>query len=131
MLLSIVLGTVLQYLALKLGVVTGLSLGQLTRENYARPVTALLWALTEVGIVCSDIPQVLGSAFALKLLLRVPLYIGVFISLLTVVCLVFTDVWESRFLRFWGLSMRLKFSRNAKFYLYVCILKNKQYLVKT
>ena len=39
-----------------------------------------LWLVTEVAIVASDVPEVIGTAFALNLLCGLPLWIGVLIT---------------------------------------------------
>lgn len=66
----------IQYLAAKLGSVTGRSLPELCRERYPRPVTWGLWLQAELVIMATDLAEVLGGALALGLLFGVPLPIG-------------------------------------------------------
>merc|ERR1712070_495348 len=42
-----------------------------------------LWLITEVAIICSDIPEVIGSAFGFKLLFGWPLWVGVLVTSLS------------------------------------------------
>lgn len=77
---STVLGLILQILAARLGIVTGKHLAQVCRENYS-PITAkLLWVMTELAIVGSDIQEVIGSAIAFRILFNLPLWAGVLIT---------------------------------------------------
>jgi manganese transport protein len=70
----------LQYLALKLGIVTGRDLAQACRDHYARPVTLFLYILCEIAITATDLAEVIGAAIALNLLFGLPLLIGVLLT---------------------------------------------------
>ncbi|KAH7423009.1 hypothetical protein KP509_12G035200 [Ceratopteris richardii] len=70
----------IQSLAANLGVVTGKHLAEHCRIEYPRKVSFLLWIAAEVAIVASDIPEVLGTAFALNLLFNVPIWAGVLLT---------------------------------------------------
>src|SRR5436190_5879731 len=48
----------LQYLALKLGIVTGRDLAQACRDHYSRPVVFVLWILCEIAIAACDLAEV-------------------------------------------------------------------------
>jgi manganese transport protein len=70
----------LQWLAMRLGIVTGRDLAQMARDEY-RPATRIaLWLLAEIAIIATDIAEVLGSALAFNLLLGVPLWAGVLLT---------------------------------------------------
>ena len=60
--LSNVLAMLLQHLALKLGIVTGLDLAQACRARYSRGVNLSLWIFCEIAIVACDLAEVIGSA---------------------------------------------------------------------
>lgn len=84
-LLSVVLaaslmGLLLQWVASKVGVVTGRDLAQLCRERYSRRTTVFLWITCEIAIIACDVAEVVGSAVALQLLLGVSLTVGVLMS---------------------------------------------------
>ncbi|MEI6222940.1 MAG: Nramp family divalent metal transporter [bacterium] len=83
-LLSSFMAMVLQYLAAKLGVVSGRDLAQACRDNYPKPVAYFLWILAEIAIIACDLAEVLGSAIALNLLFKIPLILGVIITALDV-----------------------------------------------
>lgn len=78
--LSNVMAMLLQHLALKLGIVTGLDLAQACRERYPRGVSVLLWIFCEIAIVACDLAEVIGSAIALNLLFGLPLVVGVLVT---------------------------------------------------
>ena len=73
-----------QYLALKLGIVTGRDLAQACRDRFPRAVNVSLWLLCEVAIISCDLAEVIGSAIALNLLFGIPLVVGIVITALDV-----------------------------------------------
>jgi len=83
-LLSNLMAIVLQALAARLGVATGLDLAQACREHHSRPVAIGLWLLAEIAIIACDLAEVLGTAIALKLLFGLPLVWGVCVTALDV-----------------------------------------------
>jgi manganese transport protein len=74
------MGMLLQWLASKVGVVTGKDLAQLCRERYSRVTALSLWVGCEIAIIACDVAEVVGSAVALQLLLGVSLTVGVLMS---------------------------------------------------
>src|SRR5205085_9257867 len=94
LLLSVVLisnfmAIILQHLALKLGVVTGRDLAQACRDHYPRPVAYVLWVLCEIAIIACDLAEVVGSAIAINLLFGIPLVVGVLLTSLDVLAILF------------------------------------------
>lgn len=83
-LLSNLMAIILQSLAAKLGIVTGMDLAQACRARYGPRVRFALWALCELAIVACDLAEVLGTAIALELLFGIPLTIGVCVTALDV-----------------------------------------------
>ena len=83
-LLSNIMAMVLQALAAKLGIVTGLDLAQACRAHYSPPVRFVLWVLCELAIVACDLAEVIGTAIALQLLFGIPLVWGVCLTALDV-----------------------------------------------
>jgi manganese transport protein len=75
----------LQSLAARLGIVSGLDLAQACRENYSRPVRIALWILCEIAIAACDLAEVIGTAIALQLLFGIPIVAGVCLTALDVV----------------------------------------------
>ncbi|KAL3689613.1 hypothetical protein R1sor_015922 [Riccia sorocarpa] len=68
---------IIQSLAANLGVVSGKHLSEHCRSEYPRSINLGLWLLAEVAIVASDIPEVIGSAYALNMLFKLPVWVGV------------------------------------------------------
>src|SRR5471032_8405 len=79
-LLASLMGLLLQWVASKVGVVTGQDLAQLCRQRYSRRTTLFLWITSEIAIIACDVAEVVGSAVALQLLLGVSLTVGVLMS---------------------------------------------------
>ncbi|KAK6127872.1 hypothetical protein DH2020_038380 [Rehmannia glutinosa] len=69
---------IIQSLAANLGVVTGKHLAEHCRLEYPKVPNFILWILAEIAIVACDIPE--GTAFALNMLFRIPLWCGVLIT---------------------------------------------------
>jgi manganese transport protein len=77
---SNLMAVLLQSLALKLGIATDRDLAQTCRDQYSQPASWTLWGLAEIAIIACDLAEVIGSAIALKLLLGIPLLVGVIIT---------------------------------------------------
>ena len=76
-LLSNIMAMLLQALAARLGIVTGLDLAQACRAQYSKPVRMALWLLCELAIIACYLAEVIGTAIALQLLFGIPLVVGV------------------------------------------------------
>lgn len=63
-----VLGLLVQRLAARLGVVTGLHLAEVCYRQYRAFPRIFLWLMSEVAIIGSDMQEVIGTAIALYLL---------------------------------------------------------------
>ena len=88
-LLSNLMAVLLQGLASKLGIVTGRDLAQACRDHYSKPVNVVLWLMCEIAIAACDLAEVIGSAIALDLLFGIPLTVGVMITSLDVLVLLY------------------------------------------
>jgi manganese transport protein len=80
--LSSLAAIVLQCLSARLGIATGKDLARLSRENFSVPVSRGMWLLAEIAIVACDLAEVLGGGLAFKLLLGVPLVVGILLTVL-------------------------------------------------
>ncbi|MBI0329929.1 Nramp family divalent metal transporter [Burkholderia plantarii] len=78
--LASVIAVLLQWVAARVGVVTGRDLAELCRERLSPRATLALWLATEAAIIACDVAEVVGCAVALQMLLHVPLLAGVLIS---------------------------------------------------
>ncbi|RZA10803.1 MAG: divalent metal cation transporter, partial [Proteobacteria bacterium] len=83
-LLSNLMAILLQALAARLGIASGMDLAQACREHYSPPVRILLWLACELAIIACDLAEVIGTAIALKLLFGIPLLWGAVLSALDV-----------------------------------------------
>ncbi len=86
-LLSSLIAMLLQYMAAKLGIVTGMDLAQATRAHTGRRTGIALWITTELAIMATDIAEVIGAAIALHLLFGMSLIVGVCLTVFDVLVL--------------------------------------------
>ena len=88
-LISNLMAILLQGLASKLGIVTGRDLAQACRDHYSTPVAWFLWVICELAIAACDLAEVIGSAIALNLLFHIPMTIGIGLTALDVMLVLF------------------------------------------
>ncbi|MFJ5623344.1 Nramp family divalent metal transporter [Peribacillus loiseleuriae] len=88
-LLANLVAMLLQALSAKLGIVTGRDLAQATRDATGKKTSFILWILTELAIIATDLAEVIGSAIALNLLFGIPLLLGIAITTLDVLLLLY------------------------------------------
>lgn len=86
-LMSSLVAMLLQYMAAKLGIVTQMDLAQMIRARTSRALGIVLWILTELAIMATDIAEVIGAAIALYLLFGIPLALAVMITVFDVLLL--------------------------------------------
>ncbi|XAR62828.1 hypothetical protein NMG60_11017718 [Bertholletia excelsa] len=79
-LIGLVFALIIQSLAANLGVSTGKHLSELCKVEYPKNVKYCLWLLAEVAVIAADIPEVIGTAFALNILFHVPVWTGVLLT---------------------------------------------------
>jgi manganese transport protein len=88
-LLSNLMAVLLQGLASKLGIVTGRDLAQACRDHYSPPVAFGLWVLCEIAIAACDLAEVIGTAIALNLLFGITLPVGIAITAVDVLIVLY------------------------------------------
>ncbi|GLT41395.1 hypothetical protein SLA2020_154620 [Shorea laevis] len=76
-LIGMIFVLIIQSLAANLGVTTGKHLSELCKAEYPRNVRYCLWLLAELVVIAADIPEVIGTAFALNILFKLQVWIGV------------------------------------------------------
>ena len=91
--LSNLMAILLQTLSARLGIVAGRDLAQACRESYPKAVCNALWVLCEIAIAACDLAEVLGAAIGLHLLFGIPLVIGVSLTALDTILV----LWFSRY----------------------------------
>src|SRR5216110_1086227 len=87
--ISNLMAILLQALAARLGIASGRDLAQACRDSYSRPTTMLLWLLCEIAIAACDLAEVIGAAIALNLLFGLPLIVGVILTSLDVLVVLY------------------------------------------
>ncbi|XP_044850962.1 natural resistance-associated macrophage protein 2 isoform X2 [Mauremys mutica] len=98
LLLATIIGLLLQRLAARLGVVTGLHLAEMCNRQYQKVPRIILWLMIELAIIGSDMQEVIGSAIAINLLSvgKVPLWGGVLITIADTFMFLFLDKYGLR-----------------------------------
>jgi manganese transport protein len=89
--ISNLMAILLQALAARLGIASGLDLAQACRARYSRRASLLLWGLAEIAIAACDLAEVIGAAIALNLLFGVPVVIGVMLTSLDVLIILYVQ----------------------------------------
>lgn len=82
LLMSNLMAILLQSLAARLGIVTGVDLAKASRQSFPSALNILLYVLAQIAIIACDLAEILGFAIGLKLLFGFSLLAGVLISLL-------------------------------------------------
>ncbi|ORY14639.1 natural resistance-associated macrophage protein-domain-containing protein [Clohesyomyces aquaticus] len=83
-LMSNIFAIFLQSLCIKLGSVTGMNLAENCKAHLPPWLNYVLYAFAESAIIATDIAEVIGTAIALNILLKVPLVAGCAISIVDV-----------------------------------------------
>lgn len=65
-----------QAMSAKLGIVTGRNLAEMCREQFPKPVAYVMWVVSEIAAMATDLAEFLGGAIGLSLLFGLPLLWG-------------------------------------------------------
>lgn len=84
-LISNIMAIILQALCARLAIATGRDLAQACRDAFPKAVSWPLWAFAELAICATDLAEVIGTAIALNLLFGMPMEIGVLVTALDVI----------------------------------------------
>ncbi|PON50360.1 NRAMP-like metal transporter [Trema orientale] len=79
-LIGLIFALIIQSLAANLGVTTGKHLSELCKAEYPIFIKYCLWLLAELAVIAADIPEVIGTAFALNILFKIPVWVGVLLT---------------------------------------------------
>lgn len=79
-LLANLIAMLFQALSARLGIVTGKNLAEISRDNLPRPLVWVMWAVSEVAAMATDLAEFLGGAIGLSLLFNLPLIVGMAIT---------------------------------------------------
>jgi manganese transport protein len=69
-----------QALSAKLGIVTGRSLARICHDRLPRPLTRTLWVVSEIGVIATDLSELLGASIGCALLLGTSLLTGTLVA---------------------------------------------------
>jgi manganese transport protein len=95
--ISNLMAILLQAMAARLGIASGRDLAQACRDSYSRPVVLTLWVLAELAIAATDLAEVLGAAIALNLLFGLPILVGVVLTSLDVLVVLYLQQHRFRY----------------------------------
>ncbi len=70
----------LQTLSAKLGLATGKNLAELSRDYFPRPIVYLMWIVSEIAAMATDLAEFIGASLAINLLTGLPLLIAALIT---------------------------------------------------
>lgn len=114
--LSNLMAILLQILAARLGIVTGMDLAQMCRRQYSLRSVRMQWVLCEIAICACDMAEVIGTAIALNLLFGLPLTWGVVLTAFDVLVVLWLQQRGFRYLEALVVSLLLV--------IFVCIAIN-------
>jgi manganese transport protein len=77
---SNLMAMLMQTLAAKLGIATGMNLAEHCRASFSRPVVVGMWGLMEVVAMATDLAEFLGAALGFNLLFGMPLWAGAILA---------------------------------------------------
>src|SRR3984957_14544170 len=90
-LLANVIAMLFQGLSAKLGIVTGRNLAELCRDHFPKPLVYLMWGVSEVAAMATDLAECLGGAIGFSFLFHMPLLIGMIVTAIVTYALLFFE----------------------------------------
>ena len=78
--LANIIAMLFQAMSAKVGIVTGQSLASLCRSHFPRPMVVLMWVVSEIAAMATDLAEFLGAAIGLSLLTGIGLMPGLVIT---------------------------------------------------
>ncbi|GMG34768.1 unnamed protein product [Ambrosiozyma monospora] len=88
-LLSNLIAIFMQSLSVKLGTVTGMDYARCCKEFLPSWLNIIIYLIAEVAIIATDLAEVIGSAIALNILLKIPLAAGTVLTIADVLLVMF------------------------------------------
>ena len=79
-LLANLIAILFQALSAKLGIVTGRNLAEMCRDQFPKMVVYMMWVVSEIAAMATDLAEFLGGAIGLSLLFGIPLFYGMVIT---------------------------------------------------
>lgn len=78
--LANLMAILLQMLSAKLGLATGKNLAELCRQEFRKPVVYVMWIISEIAAMATDLAEFLGASIAINLLFGIPLLFATLIT---------------------------------------------------
>lgn len=78
--LANLMAMLLQNMSAKLGIATGKSLPEICRENFPKWLTIIMWIVSELAAMATDLAEFLGATLALNLLAGIPMLFATIIT---------------------------------------------------
>ncbi|WP_066253448.1 Nramp family divalent metal transporter [Neobacillus drentensis] len=78
--LANLMAMLLQNMSAKLGIATGKSLPEICRENFPKWLTIIMWIVSELAAMATDLAEFLGATLALNLLAGIPMLLATIIT---------------------------------------------------
>jgi manganese transport protein len=91
--LANLMAMLLQTMSAKLGLATGQNLAELCRQEFRKPVVYVMWVVSEIAAMATDLAEFLGASIAINLLFGIPL---LFATLITGIATYFILLLERR-----------------------------------
>lgn len=79
-LLANLIAMLFQALSARLGIVTGKNLAEMSRDRFPTPLVWVMWAISEVAAMATDLAEFLGGAIGLALLFELPIFWGMTVT---------------------------------------------------
>ena len=79
-LLANLIAMLFQALSAKLGIVTGRNLAEMCRDQFPKITVYVMWVISEIAAMATDLAEFLGGAIGLSLLFGIPLLYGMVIT---------------------------------------------------
>jgi manganese transport protein len=79
-LLANLIAILFQALSAKLGIVTGCNLAEMCRDQFPKITVYVMWVISEIAAMATDLAEFLGGAIGLSLLFGIPLLYGMVIT---------------------------------------------------
>ncbi|WP_293720868.1 Nramp family divalent metal transporter [Stappia sp.] len=79
-LLATLIAMLFQALSARLGIVTEKNLAEMSRDHFPAPVVWVMWAVSEVAAMATDLAEFLGGAIGLALLFDLPIFWGMVVT---------------------------------------------------
>lgn len=86
-----VIAMLFQGLSAKLGIVTGRNLAEMCRDSFPAPLVWMMWVVSEIAAMATDLAEFLGGAIGLSVLTGMPLLAGMAVTALVTYAILYVN----------------------------------------